>query len=900
MKTLERRLGLTAVIAISMGAMLGSGLFVLPGLAAMVTGPSLWLAYLVAGLFVVPAALSKAELSTAMPTSGGSYVFLERAFGPLTGTIGGLGLWFSLLLKSAFALVGLTWYLNEVIAVPETPTALIILAGVVALNIVGVRKVGQAQIVMVGLSMVGLVILGVWGAQSIDPAKFEPSYSHGLGGFAATVAVVTISYAGPTKVAAIAEEVQNPGRNLPLGILLSLGLIAVVYGAVNYVLAGNLSAHHDVAAGGLQGDYHPIYTLALVVAGPAVALAFALLGTLTMASMANAGVLAASRFPFAMSRDHLLPVGLANVHPNYLTPTRCIVLTGLVMAASIIFLDIASIAKLASSFKITISILINLTVVVLREGGVQWYRPTYHSPLYPYMQAAGVVVGLVLLVMLGALGLAAVIAAVIAGLVLFLAYGRTRTDRMGVFGRVGPRRALLDDTTVPLPDVDTTLHGDAAVAMPLFGHERSPETLLAVSGALADGARVEVVHLTEVPEQLRLDSMVDEDPIVNSLRRRLAAMADERNIDVTFDPVVTRDVVKTVHHVTSQMHCEWLVMEWRGSTDQGFFLFHPLGWLFDHLDCRLALFKDAGIRTIREILVLAEPGPHDALVITTADHLASLYGARVTFARFVPTGADSMTVQSESDYLDQLAELCEAPHGCQILRGASEVETVAQASGAYDLLVTGAPHETGFKARIFGTAKDQLTRKAACSVLRLRTPRTSAHQAVTRETAPDAAPPLRLWDSLEPRCLEAALPITRKDRLFGHFAASFAESLDGVSAEEIARALWERERTQNTAVGMGLALPHATVTSADRPYLGVFTSAEPLDYDAPDGKPVDVFFVTLGPPSARRAHLVLLSGVSRLVLETPLLERLRAATSRDDVFAAFFECEEQAVKDTTG
>ena len=100
MKTLERRLGLWAVIAISLGSMMGSGLFVLPGTAATLTGPSMWLAYIIAGLFVFPAALSKTELATAMPTSGGTYVYIDRAFGPLAGTIAGVGLWCSLLLKS--------------------------------------------------------------------------------------------------------------------------------------------------------------------------------------------------------------------------------------------------------------------------------------------------------------------------------------------------------------------------------------------------------------------------------------------------------------------------------------------------------------------------------------------------------------------------------------------------------------------------------------------------------------------------------------------------------------------------------------------------------------------------------------------------------------------------------
>ena len=115
MKKLERSLSLTAVIAIGLGGMLGTGIFVLPGLAATKIGASLWLAYLVAAICILPAAYSKSELATAMPSSGGAYVFIERAFGPLFGTISGLGLWIALVLKCAFALVGIGAYVLVVL-----------------------------------------------------------------------------------------------------------------------------------------------------------------------------------------------------------------------------------------------------------------------------------------------------------------------------------------------------------------------------------------------------------------------------------------------------------------------------------------------------------------------------------------------------------------------------------------------------------------------------------------------------------------------------------------------------------------------------------------------------------------------------------------------------------------
>ena len=115
--TLERKLGLFSVVIISLSAMLGSGLFVLPALAMLELGGGsnpaggVWLAYLLAALVVLPGAISKSELATAMPSSGGSYVYIERTFGPLIGTISGLGLWANFMLKSAFALIGFKAYL---------------------------------------------------------------------------------------------------------------------------------------------------------------------------------------------------------------------------------------------------------------------------------------------------------------------------------------------------------------------------------------------------------------------------------------------------------------------------------------------------------------------------------------------------------------------------------------------------------------------------------------------------------------------------------------------------------------------------------------------------------------------------------------------------------------------
>src|SRR6056297_3388164 len=107
---LHKELGLFDVFAISTGAMFSSGFFLLPGLASGYTGPSVFLAYLVSGLLILPAMFSIAEIATALPRAGGAYYFLDRSLGPLTGTIGGLGTYFALMFKTAFAIIGIGAY----------------------------------------------------------------------------------------------------------------------------------------------------------------------------------------------------------------------------------------------------------------------------------------------------------------------------------------------------------------------------------------------------------------------------------------------------------------------------------------------------------------------------------------------------------------------------------------------------------------------------------------------------------------------------------------------------------------------------------------------------------------------------------------------------------------------
>ena len=730
MKKLERSLSLWSVIAIGIGGMLGSGIFVLPGLAAAKTGPSVWLAYLLAGLCVLPAALSKSELATAMPTSGGTYVYIERAFGPLFGTISGIGLWLSLLLKSSFALVGFGAYLAVLAHIPLRPVALIFLGLILMLNILGIKKVGTVQLFIVSISLLGLGGLLAFGIPAIDPANLKPLFTHGKLGLASATAFVFVSYAGVTKVAAIAEEIKNPDRYLPIAMITALVLVTFIYSSVTFTLVGNIPLSE------LEANIKPIYTLAEILGGKGAGIAAAVLGVITLISMANSGVLAASRFPFAMSRDNLLPPFLKKLNPRFLTPVTTILITCGVMALVISFLEVERIAKLASAFKVMMFITVNACVIVLRETAVQWYKPAYKSPLYPWMQIFGILTGIILLVVLGGLALMAALVIVLIGSFVFIFYGRFNAQRSGVLKTYGHRPASyllyrspnnkpspLNEKNSPKPETGTSLDAAlvdrAGTVVPLFGNERSPEMLVEMGAALAHGRKVQVVHLKEVPDITYLDALLEDSPVINSLNRRISAMSKEREVDVDFESAVTHDLVETVHKISMQTHCNWLVAGWDGKSGQGLFIRNPIGWLVTHLDSSFALFKDNGVRYIRKILIALAPGRNEKSFIIACDRIASYYNAEISLIRVVPKNSSKSEIEKLHRKSEILLHNTHSKSDVIILQNNAPVKTISETSAAFDLLIIGTPLKSSRLDILLGTNKDKFADSAACSVLRL-------------------------------------------------------------------------------------------------------------------------------------------------------------------------------------
>ena len=721
MKKLQRTLSLPGAIAVSVGGML-SGIFVLPGLAVGITGSSVWLAFLVAALCILPAVLSKSELATAMPKSGGTYVYIERAFGPLFGTIAGIGLWLSLLLKSAFSLVGLSFYLYVLIEVDESYTkyiALLALLFILLLNVFGVKKVEKTQLIIVTISVLSLITIVFFGFNSFDSKLMEPVFSEGGSGFIAGVAFLYISYAGVTKIAAVAGEIKNPEKNLPRTMIISLLLITTVYVLVALVLVGNV----DQSV--LSTDIKPIHTLFQTIGGDYFGYFAAVVGVITLMSMANSGVLASSRFPFAMAKDKMMPGFLGLVNSKFMTPVAAILTTSLLIGLAIVYLDVIKIAKLASAFKVLMFIFNELSVIVLRETNAQWYKPSFRSPLYPYVQLFGIVSGIVLLAFLGIMPIVSVFGVFALGFIIFLIYGRN-SDRSGVISNYGILSFLFkgsssskSSSSNKADNYEEMTDADAEIVVPLLGDETSTEMLVEIAASINDKSKLNTVNLIEIPNQTFLEAIDIDSPISESKKRRVLALKKTKQIDVSYESLTTHDVANSINNITGQSACKWLVMEWDGRESSGIFVGNPIGWLLRNVNSSLALFKDNGIRSFSKVLIAIRPGRRNKRFIDVADKICRHFGASLTLLNIVSESDSNQKIKRTEKSSSELISETKSKSVVKIIKSNNPVEAISEESASYDLLILGTPEKDNWISVLFGAGEDRFVKKAACSVLRL-------------------------------------------------------------------------------------------------------------------------------------------------------------------------------------
>jgi len=662
MKELERDLGLLSVLAISIGAMIGSGIFILPALALEIAGPAVILAYALAGLLVVPAALSKSEMATAMPEAGGTYIYIERGMGPLLGTIAGAGTWFSLSFKGALALVGGVPYLLLLFDLPLKPVALGLAAVLILINVVGAKQTGRLQVAIVVVMLAALGWFAAGSAPSVQSANYAGFFDAGVGGLLAATGLVFVSYAGVTKVASVAEEVEDPGRNIPLGILGSLAFTTLLYVAIVVVLVGVTDP------GSVAGSLTPVAVAAEQTLGGAGVVVVILAAILALISTANAGILSSSRYPFAMSRDKLAPPSLSAVSDRFGTPVSSITLTGAVLLVLIAFVPILDIAKLASAFQILVFALINLAVVAFREGTAE-YDPEFTAPLYPWMQLFGVVTGGLLLTQMGTLALVGAVVITVASVGWYLIYVRPRVSREGVATDAVRRRVGREALTDTASAVDET---PREVLVPLTKdlEESRERSLIAIAADLVrpDDGRVVAVRFQEIPDQAPLTGEVTAQTAADvSFESRIEALGAELDIDVEADEIVSHDTKHAIVNFADNRGVDSIVAEHEPLRLRSRLLGDPIDWVVRHAPCDVLLVDNLGYDAPAQVVLSGDGAPYAPLAVTVAEAVAVANGSDVSL--WYP--ASERTDRNEraiDDYRADLSAMLDAPVSAEPVR----------------------------------------------------------------------------------------------------------------------------------------------------------------------------------------------------------------------------------------
>jgi amino acid transporter len=656
MKELERDLGLPSVLAISIGAMIGSGIFILPALALEIAGPAVIVAYLLAGLLVIPAALSKSEMATAMPEAGGTYIYIERGMGPLLGTIAGVGTWFSLSFKGALALVGGVPYLLLLFDLPLKPVALALAGVLILVNVLGAKQTGRLQLVIVVVMLAALGWFAAGSAGSVQSANYAHFFDDGIGGLLAATGLVFVSYAGVTKVASVAEEVEDPGRNIPLGILGSLAFTTLLYVGIVAVLVGVTDP------GSVAGSLTPVAVAAEQTLGQAGVYAVIAAAILALVSTANAGILSSSRYPFAMSRDRLAPPSLATVSERFGTPVTSITLTGAVLLALIAFVPILEIAKLASAFQIMVFALVNVAVVAFRSGA-STYEPAFESPLYPWMQVFGAVTGVLLLTQMGVVAIGGAVVITLASIAWYLVYVRPRVTREGE-ARKAVRQQLGRDALTGVAERG----GDAEEILVPFpkalgeAHERALLSLAADLVRQEDG-RVVAVRFQEIPDQAPLtEHATVQSQADRSFEARIAEIGAELGVAVEADEIVSHDTKHAIVNFAEHRGVDSILAEHEPLRLRSRVLGDPVDWVVRHAPCDVLLVDDPGTGRIESVVLVGDGGPYEPTVANVADAIAVANDARLSLSNPTaePATIDDAAAGTDVAYETELSALLSA------------------------------------------------------------------------------------------------------------------------------------------------------------------------------------------------------------------------------------------------
>lgn len=312
---LKREVGLIGLTAIAAGSVIGAGPMVLAGGASALCGPAVWLAYAIMGIPLVFVALSYAGVASAMPLEGGTYYYPSRVYSPFWGFLSGWARWLGYITPIAVTAIAFSDHIHTLApAIPAAALMLLLVGIFYVLNVLGIKISATAQIIMFGILVAGLLAFSFKGLTSVNPEFMTPTQPFGFSGTVRAAALLFFAYVGFTAAAELGEEVKNPAKTLPRGLIISILLCAFIYVIMSVAASGNLLWSKQALSA------TPIYDAMRVVMPGAASIVFLLVVIMAITTSQNAFQLASSRMVLTMGRDRAIPERLSSINLRFGTP----------------------------------------------------------------------------------------------------------------------------------------------------------------------------------------------------------------------------------------------------------------------------------------------------------------------------------------------------------------------------------------------------------------------------------------------------------------------------------------------------------------------------------------------------------------------------------------------------
>jgi basic amino acid/polyamine antiporter, APA family len=758
---LARDLGFLEAYTLGLGTMIGAGIFVLPGIVAESAGPASMISFLIGGVVALLAALSLSELATGMPKAGGSYYYVNHALGSFFGTIVGWGMWAGLMFATAFYMLGFGQYLLN----RPSGAITVILAGVamasllVAVNYRGVKETGSLQNVIV-IILVALILMFIAiGLLNIDTSLLDPFVREGEGWpvVAATAGTVFVTFIGFEVIATSAEEIKEPGRNLPLSMIAAVVTPTILYVLVMLVSTGTLPVPElaasdvpvaDVAAEA-AGQFGALvvgdYTLEFATVGSLVMIAGAILATV---SSANASILSAARVNFAMGRDQILTNWLNKIHDRYRTPYRAILVTGAVILLLIASpLPIATLADVASFMFLITYALVHAAVVVLRRANPDEYDPDFRIPsiLYPIVPIIGGVACLGVMIQMEWQVQVIGVGIVLIGVAWYQFYAKEKAISTTLIGEA------------VAPHEEERLEEEAyRVVVPVSNPttERSLLKYAAASAASQDRkGELVAVNVIEVPPQTSPAQIEFEEERVERQRQLLKSARDiaaDLDIAMRTRALVGRNAGDTILSILEDEKADHVLLGWAGERRRRDVLFgSTIDPLLERAPCDVTLIKNP-TDSPGNIATLAGSGPHASTSAKRAGEFHRAFAdSTLTLLNVQPTPeetggeeTDETSVSPEEVGRETIAataddaKLEEVEYESRIIVADDVGDALVAATNEYDTVVLGATGTSTVAQTLYGSIPQRIVEQSDGTIMMARgeqqTPRTFRQALIQR------------------------------------------------------------------------------------------------------------------------------------------------------------------------